>query len=331
MDWPGEKLLVRLWKTADRGFGGLLAPWQIRRTGQAHIDVERQRRLVEAQTHLDVEDLLSGQKRLTADHTQLLESGTPEARLLPEAALAAAQRATVSDELRSQRNVAKALLVADAELRNDEQEPPEREVDEDWFFLWRKLAGGVSSENLQALWGRVLAGEVKSPGSFSLRTLDFLKNVSQEEALIIEKVAPFVCEDAIFYRARPTDLVEDEGVALGMLLSLVDLGLLNPLTNNIQKIYSSDAPSSSGFEKALLAYDRALIVKQEKHGASFRLKCTGVTRVGGEILRLGTFSPNEGYLRRVAELIKQQQFRVFLCRFAWATDDTITYSADVEL
>ena len=47
----------------------------------------------------------------------------------------------------------------------------------------------MSSEELQTLWGRVLAGEIKSPGTFSLRTLEFLKNTSHEEALKIAKLA----------------------------------------------------------------------------------------------------------------------------------------------
>ena len=38
----------------------------------------------------------------------------------------------------------------------------------------------MSSEELQTLWGRTLAGEIKSPGSYSLRTLDFLKNLSHK-------------------------------------------------------------------------------------------------------------------------------------------------------
>jgi hypothetical protein len=38
---PGEQLLIKLWETiADKGIGNLLRPWQMRREGQAAIDVK---------------------------------------------------------------------------------------------------------------------------------------------------------------------------------------------------------------------------------------------------------------------------------------------------
>ena len=39
---PGERLLIKIWQTVtDRGIGGLLSPWQIKREGKAHADVRR--------------------------------------------------------------------------------------------------------------------------------------------------------------------------------------------------------------------------------------------------------------------------------------------------
>ena len=96
-------------------------------------------------------------------------------------------------------------------------------VDEDWLFRWRDAASLVSSEELQALWGRVLAGEIKSPGSFSLRTLEFLKNISHEEALTIAKLAPFVIDDNCIFRNEK--LLDSEGITFGFLLKLQNLGI----------------------------------------------------------------------------------------------------------
>ena len=68
--------------------------------------------------------------------------------------------------MRAEVNVAKAVLSAEAALEDDPQKPPDRRVDEDWLFRWRDSASKVSVAELQALWGRVLAGEIKSPGTF---------------------------------------------------------------------------------------------------------------------------------------------------------------------
>ena len=73
MDVPGEKLLIRLWKTVtEKGIGSLLRPWQTRREGKARIAVQRDELLWLAQTERDVENIRSGRKTLTADG-QLLE------------------------------------------------------------------------------------------------------------------------------------------------------------------------------------------------------------------------------------------------------------------
>ncbi len=240
----------------------------------------------------------------------------------------AAQRAVMSDELRSQRNVAKALLAAEAELRTDEQEPPEREVEDDWFFRWRKLTGGVSSEHLQVLWGRVLAGEVKSPGSFSLRTLDFLKNLSQEEARIIEKVAPFVL-DSSFIVSDVSGELQTEGITVSLLLRLKDIGVVKNAEVQLQRTFESAVDDR--FETALLAHDRAVVVRHEDRQKDVRLSGYSLTNVGSEVVRLGRFSSNESYVRRVARQVKRQQFRVWLCRFVWMTEDMIRYFDDVEL
>ena len=211
---PGEKLLIRLWETA-----AVLRPWQIRREGRALADVRREDALSLAQTERDAEDIRSGHKSFDASY-QLVELHEPASPL------AIMHRNRIAQEVRSEVNVSKALLRAEAELENDPQTPPDRTVDEDWLFRWRDAAGTVSSEELQTLWGRALAGEIKSPGSFSLRTLEFLKNISHEEALKIAKSAPFVINNSFILRNEK--LLDSEGIPFRFLL---DLQNLVPRTN----------------------------------------------------------------------------------------------------
>jgi hypothetical protein len=58
----------------------------------------------------------------------------------------------------------------------------DKPVDEDWIAEFFEHCKNVGSEEMQILWGRLLAGEVAEPGSFSKRTLDFVKSLSTEEA-----------------------------------------------------------------------------------------------------------------------------------------------------
>lgn len=78
----------------------------------------------------------------------------------------------MANAVRGEINSSIALLYAEEQLSNDSQVPPPETVDDDWFNTWRDYAGRVSAEKMQRLWGSVLAGEIKSPGQYSLRTLE---------------------------------------------------------------------------------------------------------------------------------------------------------------
>lgn len=66
---------------------------------------------------------------------------------------------------------------------------PEAKIDEDWMNQFTRYAEDASSEQLQQIWGRVLAGEVREPGSFSRHTLRFIAELDKETAENCELVA----------------------------------------------------------------------------------------------------------------------------------------------
>lgn len=65
-------------------------------------------------------------------------------------------------------------------------------VDEDWISSFFDFVANVSNDQMQILWGKVLAGEVEKPGSFSIRTLDVLRKMTQEDARCFANIVPFV-------------------------------------------------------------------------------------------------------------------------------------------
>ena len=68
----------------------------------------------------------------------------------------------------------------------------DKTVDEDWIAHFFEDCKNVSNEQMQILWGRLLAGEITKPGSFSIRTLDFIKSMSTEEAELFTSFCRFV-------------------------------------------------------------------------------------------------------------------------------------------
>ncbi len=92
-------------------------------------------------------------------------------------------------------------------------------VNNDWTNRFFDIVENVSDVEMQQLWGRILAGEVKQPKSYSLRTLEILRNMTKEEAEHITRVSPFVMYGGIICS-------EDFGADIDTLSLLDELGLI---------------------------------------------------------------------------------------------------------
>lgn len=234
MTWPGEALLIKLWETlAEKGVGNLLKPWQLKREAMAQIEARRREIVALADAEREAEEIKAGRLDIKDSRYALalpkpdrpaLENRS-EPCLEARSAIEVSTAAVIGDALRREVNVAKAITHAESELKDDPQTPPERDVDSDWLYRWRDYAGAVSSDDLQSLWGRLLAGEVKSPGSFSYRTLDFIRNLSADEAKRIERLSRFVIGD--FIARDHKALLDAEGVYFKELLDMQDLGVIS--------------------------------------------------------------------------------------------------------
>ena len=75
-------------ETVEKGIGGWLSPWQMRRTGRARVDVRRKERLALAQAEQDIESIRSGRKRFTADY-QLVDGPAPNDETAPRGEMVA--------------------------------------------------------------------------------------------------------------------------------------------------------------------------------------------------------------------------------------------------
>jgi len=313
MNWPGEQLIIKLWDTlSEKGIGGLLKPWEIRREGIAEVDVRRYELLALAAAEKEAQLIRSGAKSLR-ESKYLLSLTSPQypeqeevgGVQLPELA----SRSVIADAMRKEANVAKAVLQAEAELKADPTPPPKQQIEDDWLHRWRESAGQVSAEELQALWGKILAGELKSPGSYSYRLLDFIRNLTRDEAALIEKIAGFVINGSI--AREPETLLESEGITFDMLLSLQELGVVAGV-ESLGMANRFDSVSPEKFVRLLLCNGKGLFVEHDDKFKTLELGAYIVTSLGKQVMGLGKFSPSESYLRAVGKSIKQKGYKVSL-------------------
>ncbi len=99
-----------------------------------------------------------------------------------------AQRAAMrlgNQEMRRQANIEQ---VFEGALRMVPEETSEEPVDEDWISEFFGYCGSISNATMQAIWSRLLAGEISEPGTHTRRTLQIVSTMSQGDADLFVKV-----------------------------------------------------------------------------------------------------------------------------------------------
>jgi hypothetical protein len=81
------------------------------------------------------------------------------------------------------------------EVLGDESSAPEpRAPSEAWFDRWRAGAELASDEHVEEVWSRLLAGEVRRPGRFSLQTLAVLPGIDDTLAESFVRLCTFLID-----------------------------------------------------------------------------------------------------------------------------------------
>jgi len=316
--WPGEKLLIALWQTlADKGIGALLRPQQRIRDARAEGDALR----IIAQATKDAQEILAGNVTVRMDGSTVRLAEPDRARLDetdPRNRAAIIREVELARQVRAETNTAKAIAHAVEELRDDPSEPPKDQIDEDWLYRWRDAASNVSAEHLQNLWGRVLAGELRQPGSISLRTLDALRNISKDEAEEIGKAKPFAVSGLIF---RPT-ASDQRPFPLSQALRLQELGVLSAVeAMGLSATRGSDQVDK--FFNVLLAGQHALLVETEDPRKTYSLPCWLITALGKQLLSLVPPADDIAHLIDLGRHIAQQGFSVKMGELAKDANGTL--------
>ncbi len=99
-------------------------------------------------------------------------------------------------EVRRQANIERIVELAAKSLPENVSEEP---IDPDWVSRFFDECKDVSNKDLQALWARILAGEVEAPGSCSRKTLSILKNINHADANMFKKICSLIWKSQNHY------------------------------------------------------------------------------------------------------------------------------------
>lgn len=130
-------------------------------------------------------------------------------------------------EINKQQNIESVVDNAYQELQGADK-IPNQTVDPDWMFRFFNAVENISNENLQKIWGKILAGEIRTPSKYSYRTLEKIRDLTKDEAELFQKMAalalhhshqPFILDD--------NALLNKYGLNFSNLLKLEECGLMS--------------------------------------------------------------------------------------------------------
>lgn len=204
------------------------------------------------------------------------------------------------------------------------QEQAADKYDFDWFIRFYEAVGNISNEEMQEIWARILAGEINNPGSFSLRAIDILKNLSRADAELFERVCLYAMRTSGHIFVPNYDSYLDTfGISYSDVMRLDELGLLN---SNGLLVLSIQVQNS---ESVLLNNDQMAITLRSKgnDASMIEVKQFPLTDVGRElfgILKLST--PYDCYSILAKELSKSKSIVVALHPVVTVKGNQITYN-----
>ena len=171
------------------------------------------------------------------------------------------------------------------------------EIDDDWLNFFVRISEDKSSEELQQLFGRILSGEIRRPGSFSLRTVQLMSTISKQDAEALSNILSYAINGQIlpFNKGKDGRPVDSER------MFLEELGIAgHPSPIGGMEVKYSIQPRE---KLPLLASHRAILVENDtQQTVTFALDGQGLTISARELAKIANSPPTDiEFLKDVAK------------------------------
>lgn len=220
------------------------------------------------------------------------------------------QERLIHQETKRQQNLDYINYIAGEQL-DQEQTVSDDPLEEDWIKRFFNIAEDISNEEMQLLWGRILAGEIKQPKSFSLRALELLKNLSKKEAEVFTKFVELKIKsgnNTFVYNQDNGEFLEKEfGINFNDRLLLNELGLISS-ENNLELGFP---PTGDSKMTHLLEYGKkGIAIYRNENTPKQPIKVLAFTKTGEELSKLIQPKINEKYILEICKSFKHDNIKV---------------------
>jgi uncharacterized repeat protein (TIGR03899 family) len=203
---------------------------------------------------------------------------------------------------KQQLNIESVTAFAANELK-DEQPVTEEPVDEGWSSRFFRYVEDISDEGLQEIWGRILAGEIKQPNSYSLRTLEVLKNLTTNEANVFSRIANLSItsgKNVFIYKDANESVRTKQGLDFESILILREASML--IENDMLSLNLT--PKSEDTNDHFVSGNIIVFASINANSTEINIPVIGFSKTGSEILKLIKIQPSFEYISKFAQFLK---------------------------
>ena len=300
------------------GIGGvaglLIGPWQAKRVA-----------LAKQTTAQGDAEVLQIQAKAQSEARKMLVSQDTDISGEMDISKAITQRIQFQEQKR-QINLQSVVTKAADQL--GDREISNNEPDHDWTARFFNEVQDVSSEEMQLLWAKVLAGEVEQAGSTSIRTLGILKNLNRATAHLFRRLCSASVSfsfDGEMIDARVPSLggsatsnsLAKYGLNFNVLNILNEHDLIIPDYNSWRDYQS--AIGLSGDNPSWLirvpfsfqGHNWVLVPENSRNaGAKFKLNGVGLTESGKELSKIIDLEPMEEFTRDLIDFFHTKNLQM---------------------
>lgn len=184
---------------------------------------------------------------------------------------------------------------------NNTNNSQEKDFNTDWFFRFYDSCKYVTDKQMQEWWARLLAGEISTPGSYSYRAMDTLKNLSLEEARSLNKIASYTMNFDIPVICAFPEIIQNYNYK-NDLNNLYDCGILH---ENIANSYNLSIPYTNLDEWRPLYHTKHLTCFYNTSSHNLNIYYQRYTNVGRELFNLVSIPNDIEYFNKLNSIIKK--------------------------
>lgn len=224
-------------------------------------------------------------------------------------------------EMHKQQNIDSVVSHAYSELEN-ETEVSKEPINPDWIIRFMNSVEDISNEEMQILWAKILAGEIKKPNTYTLRTLERIKNLSVEEANKFNELSKYILTsgDLMFILSKK-DLRNEFGIQFDDILLMEECGLVSSQNLSLKMKTNNKSPKLVSNSQIM-----GIITGLTSEFKDIILNVYSLTESGKQLFKTINCEGDDKYAIRALELIKQEMSS----EFKLSVHRIISVSSDME-